>query len=143
MRSRHKKVRGKDLGDHRAGDRERWDARAGMSPRALQPGVSHRGQHDVAMPSDKRATLEMIEPEFVFEFFVLLLDRPSMMCQSDERSYRGRRRQRDEVRLDAWRRTEVPFEQQPDFGRHAMGSPVVGRSDPQRSEVRGPWAIRA
>ena len=73
----------------------------GTRPRAssgvLQPRAGHRGQHDMAMPADKRAPLEMIEAEFVFEFFVLLLDGPPMMRQShraaglqSSRSERGR-----------------------------------------------------
>jgi hypothetical protein len=31
----------------------------------------------VTMPSDKRAAFEVIEPELVLQFLVLLLDRPA------------------------------------------------------------------
>ncbi len=66
MGSRHKKMRGEDLGDHRARDRQRRQSRVGASPGVLQPAVGHGGQHHVSMPADKRAPLEVIEPEFVF-----------------------------------------------------------------------------
>src|SRR6184192_4022321 len=73
MRSRHEKVRRENFGNHCAGDRQRCAARARAASRVLQPRVGHGGQHDMAMPPDKRATLEMIEAELVLQFFVLLL----------------------------------------------------------------------
>ena len=57
---------------------------AGAAPCVLQPGVGHGGQHDVAMPADKRAALEVIEPELVLQFQVLLFDRPAVMRQADQ-----------------------------------------------------------
>ena len=77
MRSRDKEMRCEDLGDHRARDRQGRESRAGASPCILQPAVGHRGQHDVPMPADKRAALEVIEPELVLQFLVLLFDRPA------------------------------------------------------------------
>ena len=79
MRSRHEEMRREDLGDHRARDGQRRQARAGAAPFVLQPGVRQGGQHDVAMPADKRAALEVIEPELVFQLLVLLFDRPALM----------------------------------------------------------------
>src|SRR5579864_5082191 len=96
MWSRHKKMRGADFRNHRASDRQGGDARASTPAGVLQPRVGHGGQHDVAVPADKRATLEMIEPELVLQFFVLLLDRPAMMRQPHESAEGRRRGQRDQ-----------------------------------------------
>ena len=70
MRARHKEMRRENLGDHRARDWQRGKSRTGASPCVLQPAVGHGRQHDVAMPADKRAPLEVIEPELVFELLV-------------------------------------------------------------------------
>ncbi len=43
----------------------------------LQPAVRQGRQHHVAMLADKRAALEVIEPEFGLQFLVLLLDSKS------------------------------------------------------------------
>ena len=60
---------------------------------------------------------EMIEAEFVLQLLVLLLDRPALMRESHQGAQRGGGRQRDEVGLDARRRAEIAFAQQPDLGR--------------------------
>lgn len=64
--------------------------RAGASSCILQPRAGRSGQDDVEVPPDKRAPVEMIEPELLFQFFVLLLDRPAMMRETHERVQRRR-----------------------------------------------------
>ena len=73
-----------NLGDDRARDGQRGQARAAPPTFGLQPGVGECGQHDVALPSRQRAAFEVIEPEFVFEFLILLLDRPALMGKLHE-----------------------------------------------------------
>lgn len=90
---------GEDLGDHRPCDRQRRELCARATSRVLQPAVRQGRQHHVAMPADKRAPLEVIEPQLVLQFFVLLLDRPSVMRQAHQRSQRRGRRQRDQIRF--------------------------------------------
>ena len=116
MRSRHEEMRREDFGDHRPRDGQRRQSGGGAAARVLEPAVGQSGQYDVAMPADKRTPLEVIEPEFVLQFLVLLLDRPAVMRQADQGFQRRGRRQRNEVRLDARRRAEIPFEEQPHFG---------------------------
>jgi len=41
-----------------------------------EKGVGHRGERDVVVPAGPRAAFEMIEPEFVFQFAVVLFDTP-------------------------------------------------------------------
>ena len=45
----------------------------------LQPRIRDGGEHDMMLPAGIGASLEMIEPEFVLEFLILLLDRPPLM----------------------------------------------------------------
>ncbi len=117
------------------------------APRApafvLQPGVGQRGQHDVAMPADKRAALEVIEPEFVFQFFVLLFDRPAVMRQADQR--RQRRRRRADRPGSALMRGVVPRSRSKSSqtsGASRRVAPVVRRRDAQRGEVGRPRPVR-
>jgi hypothetical protein len=51
------------------------------------------------IPSTIAAALEMIETEFVFQFAVLLFDRPAPPRHADEVLQRRRRREIQEVRL--------------------------------------------
>ena len=48
------------------------------------------------MPAGKRAALEVIEPEFVFQLLILLLDRPAVMRQRTSDAQRRGGRQGDE-----------------------------------------------
>ena len=51
------------------------------------------------LPTRKRAALEMVEAEFGLEFLILLLDRPALMRESDQRAQRhGRRQMNQEIR---------------------------------------------
>ena len=68
------------------------------------------------MPAGKGAPLEVIEPELVLQFLVLLLDRPAVMGQAHQGAQGRGGRQRDEIRFDAWRGAQIPFEEQPDSG---------------------------
>ena len=66
---------GQNIGDHRAGLGESQVEASAPLAFALNEGVCDRGQHDVSMPAVERTAFEMIEPQFVFQFGVLLLDR--------------------------------------------------------------------
>ena len=143
MRSRDEEMRRQDLRDHRPDDRQGRQSSAGASPRVLQPGICQGGERHVAVPPDKRPALEVIQSQFVLQFLVLLLDRPTLMRELDERLERRRRRQRHEVRLDPRRGPEVAFEEHPDFGGEPTRPPLVRRRRAQRRKVGGPRAIRA
>ena len=65
----------------------------------------------------KRAALEMIEPEFVFQLLVLLLDRPALMREPHQGAQRRGRRQRDQIRLVRGVAPRSRSQQQPDLGR--------------------------
>ena len=55
------------------------------------------GQHDVVVPAAKAPAFKMIQPEVVFEFAVLLLDRPTAAGESDEVPESGRRREVEQI----------------------------------------------
>jgi len=67
----------------------------------------------------------MIESEFIFKLFVLLLDGPSMMRQAHQRQSEAVAGQGDERRLDAGRRAKIVLEEDSDPSRRAMGAPLV------------------
>ena len=76
MASMHQEIVGRqNIRDH--GPRLGKGQVATASPLAfaLDEGVGDRGQHDVSMPAVERSSFEMIEPQFVFQFGILLLDR--------------------------------------------------------------------
>jgi hypothetical protein len=68
--------------------RARLDRRAAAFD--LQKGERDRRQHDVMRPAPIRAALEMIEAEVVFEFPILLFDRPAAARERDEIAQGGR-----------------------------------------------------
>ena len=78
-------VRRQNIGDH--GPRLGEGQVVASSPLAfaLDEGVRDRGQHDMSMPAVERSAFEMIEAQFVFQFGVLLLDRPAVMRQAHHR----------------------------------------------------------
>ena len=82
-RCRHDEVRGEDLLDHRPHDRLRGAARQPTSSFVLEPGIRQGREHDVALPSRVGSSFEVIEPEFLFELLILLLDRPALMRGAD------------------------------------------------------------
>src|SRR5712691_12504228 len=51
---------------------------------ALQKRVRDGRQYDVTLPTLIGSPLEVIEPEFVLQVLILLLDRPALMGQGDE-----------------------------------------------------------
>lgn len=83
-----------DLLDDRADLRQR-QARTGARSHAflVQKGIGDRGDDHVMLPAGVRAPVEVIEPEFRFEFLVLLLDRPSLMGRPHQRAQAGCRGQ--------------------------------------------------
>ena len=93
-------------------------------------------------PSRATCALEMIQPDLVLEFLILLLDRPALMGELHQGAQRGGRGQVHQVELRARRRTEIAFAQQPDFGREASLAPIVRGRDPGRAEARAPRRIR-
>jgi hypothetical protein len=104
---RHEEMRGENLRDHGARDGQGRQTRATAAALVLQPGVCEGRQHDVLLPSGERATFEVVESELVFEFLILLLDRPPLVRQLDERFQRGGRRQVDQVVLGARGGSEI------------------------------------
>lgn len=64
--------------------------RASSLPFALEPGVGHRGEDDVALPPGTGAALDVIEAEFVLQLLVLLLDGPPLMRQAHQCAVAGR-----------------------------------------------------
>ena len=82
----------------------------------LEKAVGDRRQHDVAFPSRQAATFEVIEPNLVLEFLILLLDSPSLMGEADEGAQRGAGWEIHQVISDAVAVRRFPFAQQPDFG---------------------------
>jgi hypothetical protein len=126
MRSRHEEMRREDLRDDRACYRQRRQPRADAPAFVLQPGVRHGGQHDVPMPADKRAALEVIEPALVFQFLVLLLDGPPVVGQTHQRRQRRRVGEIDQAGLDPRRAPEIALEKQPDLESEASLAPIVG-----------------
>src|ERR671931_1249962 len=130
------------LGHHRS---RLWEREVGLTTAptfALEKTVGDRRQDDVAFPAGPGAAFEMIQPDLVFEFLILLLDRPALMCEAREGAERGRRRQVHQVVLRPRRRAEVAFAQQPDFGREAAVPPIVRGSNTGRTEPCAPRRIR-
>ena len=79
------------------------------------------------LPAGIGASFEMIEPEFGFEFLILLFDRPALMREGHQRAQRRLRRQMHEVVLDALGASGFFLAQQPDFGREVALAPRMGR----------------
>jgi hypothetical protein len=76
---------GQHLLNHRAHLRQR-EVRLPTPPAfLLQEAVRECRQDDVAVPAREAAPFEVIEPDFVFEFLVLLLDRPSLISKPNGR----------------------------------------------------------
>jgi hypothetical protein len=50
----------------------------------LQEGVRQGGEGDVPFPAGQRAPFKMVEPQFVFEFLILLLDGPALVREPDQ-----------------------------------------------------------
>ena len=86
-----KQQRGEDFLHDGAHGRKREPRGATAHPLALDVGVRDGRQHDMMLPTGLRATLEVVEPEFAFQFLILLLDRPALVGQADQRAQRGRR----------------------------------------------------
>ena len=73
----HEEVRGQHLLNHRAHTRQGELGLSAPSAFVLKKAVGGRRQHDVPLPARQAAPFEVIEPEFVLEFLVLLLDCPA------------------------------------------------------------------
>src|SRR6185437_3748147 len=94
----------------------------------------------MSLPARPRASFEVIEPEFVFQLLILLLDRPALMRQTGEIVERGRAREMDEVVLGPRRRPEVALGEQPDLGGEPALAPPMRRRDANGGEARAPDA---
>ena len=81
---RDEKVRRQNLGDHRASDGQGGQPRSAAAPLRLQPRIGDRDEDDVPLPARPRPAFEVIEPEFVLELLILLLDRPPLVSQVDQ-----------------------------------------------------------
>ncbi len=81
---RHEEVRGQDFLNHGAHLRQR-ELRLPAAPAfVLQKAVRDGDQHDVTLPSRQAAAFEVVEPDLVFQFLILLLDRPSLVRELHE-----------------------------------------------------------
>jgi hypothetical protein len=117
--------------------------RAGSHPLPLQERVGDRGEHDVMLPPWIRATFEVVEAEFGLQFLILRLDRPALMCVSDQLFHRRGSGQVDEKVLGARCGAEILFAQEPHLGGEPSIAPVVGGCDADGREAGRPRAIRA
>ncbi len=72
-------VRRQNICNHRPGLGKGQGVAASPLAFALNEGVRDSGQDDVSMPAGERTPFEMVETQFVFQFGVLLLDRPAVM----------------------------------------------------------------
>ena len=79
-------------------------------------------KHDVALPPRQAAAFEVIEPDLVFEFLVLLLDRPPLMRQADQRAQRGGGRADPPSSSGRGRRPPVPVRRATRLRARAVGS---------------------
>lgn len=131
MRLGDEEMSRQDVLHHRSGLRQGQAGVPAVPAFVLQKAVGQRGQHDVPLPAGQRAALEVIEPELVFQLFVLLFDRPALMCQPGQRPQAGGRGQIDQVELGFRRGAEIALAEQPHLGREAPMAPVVRRGDPQ------------
>src|SRR5262245_36577670 len=134
---------GENLLNDGAYDRQSRRVRTRSFALLLQPRVGQRGQHHVAVPSEIAAALEMIEPELVLQFLILLFDGPPLMRQTDERFQRCRRRERDEVVLRSRSGAEPALAEQPDFRGQPACAPVVRWRDANSDNARVPRSIGA
>src|SRR3954463_12317442 len=96
-RMRHEEVRGEDFLNHGTYARQREASLTSPSTFVLQEAVGQRGQDDVALPARQTAAFEVVETEFVFQFLILLLDRPALVRQLDDRAQRRGRGQVHQV----------------------------------------------
>ena len=86
MRLRHEEVRGEDFCDDGADAWER-QLRLPTAPTfVLEKAVRNSGQHDMVLPAGESAALEVIEPDFVLQLLVLLLDGPALMGEAHQRA---------------------------------------------------------
>src|SRR5215212_7201181 len=95
------------------------------------------------LPPGIRAAFEMVEAEFGLELLILLLDRPTLMRESDQLLDRRAGRQVHEEVLRPRRGAEILFAQEPDFRGQMSIAPVVGGGDADGGEASRPWTIRA
>src|SRR4029450_11739573 len=138
---RHEEMRRENLGNYRARDGQGRQARTTASALVLQPGIREGRQHDVLLPSGQGATFEVIESQFVLELLVLLLDRPALVRELNERFHGGGRRQIDQVVLGARGRPQIALAEQPDFGRYTSIAPLVPGGDAEREEAGTPGPV--
>ena len=133
---RHEEVRGQDFLNHGAHPGQR-ELRLPAPPTfVLQKAVRDGGQHNVALPARQAAAFDVVEPDLVFQFLILLLDRPPLVRELHESAQGRGHREIHQVVLDPRRRTEIALAQQPHFGRESVLAPVVGRRT--RTVTRSP-----
>src|SRR4029077_12407973 len=115
--------RGKDFLDDGTYGRECQPGGTAAHALALDVGVGHGRQNDMMLPTRIGTALEVIEPQFGFEFLILLFDGPALMREGHQGAQRGVRRQMDEVVLEALGPSGFFLAQQPDFGREVALTP--------------------
>src|SRR4029077_11444530 len=91
MRLRHEEVRRQHLLDDGADTRQREVRLSTPTTFHLEKAVGEGGQDDVSLPPRQTAAFEVVEADLVLELLILLLDRPSLMGETDDRAQRGGR----------------------------------------------------
>src|SRR6476619_2592580 len=104
--------RREDLADEGA-DRRKGHRPTRAAPLTLQKRVGHGGQHDMAMPPGIAAAFEVIEPGFILEVLVLLLNGPALMREGDQPAERRGRRQVDKEEAGRGRTTDGALREEP------------------------------
>jgi hypothetical protein len=79
VRLRHEEVGGEHFLNHGTHAWQRQTRLTTASAFALEETVDDRGQDDVSLPPRQAAPFEVVEPDLVCEFLVLLLDGPSLI----------------------------------------------------------------
>ena len=79
----------------------------------------------MTFPAGEGATFEVIQPDLVLEFLILLLDGPALMGEAHEHAQRCGRRQVHQAVLRPRVGAEVAFAQQPDCGCEPQSLPPI------------------
>ena len=106
-------------------------------PLGHQEPISRDAQRGVMVEPSPVAALEVPEPEFLLEFFIVPFDNPPMFGDLDESFERGVGRQCREPVLSGFLLAWRPLDQQPLFGvRFRLPVIAMRRADPKGSKAR-------
>src|ERR1700687_1544891 len=95
------------------------------------------------LPPLVTASFEVIEPKFVLEVLVLLLDGPALMREGHDLLEGGGRRQMHEEVLRDGLAAARTLAEQPHLGGQPAAAPWMGRGDAQGCKIRHPRRVVA